>query len=132
VAVTCPSGTTVGGTGTCALTVANAGPASASKVIAAVLLPAALSEVSCTGGCTRHGNVYTWTLASRASSASAKFTITIKVSKTGTAPVLAVAASREPRPQAAEQLRHRADQHQALTASQEPRHGLSRTKTGAA
>jgi large repetitive protein len=100
IAMTCPAGLTVGATGTCTLTVANAGPAPASEVAAAVLLPAALSQVSCTGGCARHGNVYTWTLASLASGASAKFAITVKASKTGTALVLALAASQnaDPKP----------------------------------
>ena len=97
-ALACPTAMTVGGTGTCTLTVANAGPATTTKVIAAVALPAALSQTSCTPGCTRHANVYTWTLASLASRASAAFTITLKASKTGTAPVLAAAASQNPDP----------------------------------
>jgi large repetitive protein len=98
ITMTCPTSLAVGGTGTCALKVANAGPASASKVAAAVLLPAALSEVSCTAGCTRHGNVFTWALASLASGASSSLAITVKASKTGTATVLAVAASQNPDP----------------------------------
>jgi Domain of unknown function DUF11 len=89
---------TVGGTGTCKLTAANAGPASASKVITAVPLPSYLSQVSCTGGCAQHGNVYTWTLGSLASGASSSFSITVKASKTGTALVLALAASPNPDP----------------------------------
>ena len=52
-ALSCPAAMTVGGTGTCTLTVANAGPATASKVVAGILLPSALSEVSCTSGCAR-------------------------------------------------------------------------------
>jgi uncharacterized repeat protein (TIGR01451 family) len=97
-ALACPASMTVGGTGTCTLTIANAGPAAATKVVAAVLLPAALSEVSCTAGCTRHGNVYTWTLPSLASGASSEFAITVKASKKGTALVLAVTASQNPNP----------------------------------
>jgi uncharacterized repeat protein (TIGR01451 family) len=97
-ALSCPASMTVGGTGTCTLTVANAGPATASKVVAAVLLPAALSEVSCTAGCARHGNVFTWTLTSLASGASSKFAITVKASKKGTALVLGVTASQNPNP----------------------------------
>ena len=96
--LTCPASLTVGGTGTCTLTVANAGPATASKVIAAIALPAALSETSCSPGCARHANIYTWTLASLASGTSAKFTITVKASRTGTATVLAAAASQSPDP----------------------------------
>jgi uncharacterized repeat protein (TIGR01451 family) len=98
VVMTCPSAMTVGGTGTCKLTVANAGPASASKVVAAVLLPAALSEVSCTAPCTRHGNVFTWSIGTLASGASSSFSITFKASKAGTVSVLAVAASQNPDP----------------------------------
>ena len=89
---------TVGGTGTCTLTVANAGPATASKVVAGVLLPPALSELSCTSSCARHANVFTWTLASLASGASAKFTITVKASAAGKVLVLAAAASQNPDP----------------------------------
>ena len=96
--LSCPAGLTVGGTGTCTLTVANAGPATASKVTAVVVLPAALSETSCSSGCVRHANVFTWSLASLASGASAKFTITVKASRTGTATVLAAAASANPDP----------------------------------
>ena len=97
-ALSCPASMTMGATGTCTLTVANAGPATASKVIAAIVLPAALSEISCSSGCARHGNVYIWTLTSLASGASAKFSITVKASRTGTATVLAVAASQSPDP----------------------------------
>jgi large repetitive protein len=89
---------TVRGTGTCTLTVANAGPATASKVAAGVGLPAALSEVSCTSGCARHANVFTWSLASLASGASAKFSITVKASVAGKVLVLAAAASQNPDP----------------------------------
>ena len=96
--LTCPASLTVGGTGTCALTVANAGPATATKVVAGIVLPSALSETSCTSGCARHANVFTWTLASLASGASAKFTITVKASRTGTATVLAAAVSANPDP----------------------------------
>ena len=96
--LSCPAGMTVGGTGTCTLTVANAGPATASKVVAGILLPAALSEVSCTSGCARHANAFTWTLASLASGASAKFAITVKASAKGNVLVLAAAASQNPDP----------------------------------
>ena len=97
-ALSCPAAMTVGGTGTCTLTVANAGPAAASKVVAGVLLPAALSKVSCTSSCARHANVFTWSLASLASGASAKFAITVKASAAGKVAVLAAAASQNPDP----------------------------------
>ena len=63
-----------------------------------ILLPAALSEISCTSGCARHANAFTWTLASLASGASAKFAITVKASATGNVLVLAAAASQNPDP----------------------------------
>jgi Domain of unknown function DUF11/Bacterial Ig-like domain (group 3)/Putative Ig domain len=91
--LSCPASLTVGGTGTCTLAVANAGPATASKVIAAVTLPPALSETSCSPGCARHANLYTWTLSSLADGASAKLSIAVKASRTGTATVLAAAVS---------------------------------------
>ena len=97
-ALSCPASMTIGAIGTCTLTVANSGPATASKLAAAVLLPAALSEVSCTSGCVRHGSVFTWTLTSLASGASSKFAIAVKASKTGSALVLGIAASRTPDP----------------------------------
>ena len=96
--LSCPASLTKGGTGTCTLTVANAGPAAASKVAAAIALPAALSETSCSTGCGRHANIYSWTVTSLASGAADKFTITVKASRTGTATVLAAAASQSPDP----------------------------------
>jgi uncharacterized repeat protein (TIGR01451 family) len=97
-ALACPATMTVGGAGTCTMTVANAGPAAASKVVAAVLLPPALSEISCTAGCARHRNVSPWTLASLASGAAAKFGLAVKASPTGKVLVLAAAASQNPDP----------------------------------
>jgi hypothetical protein len=97
-ALACPASMTMGGTGTCTLTVANSGPATASKVAAAVLLPAALSETACTASCARHANVFTWALASLASGASANFAITVQASAAGKAVVLAAAASQNPDP----------------------------------
>jgi YVTN family beta-propeller protein len=98
VALVCPASLTVGGTGTCTLTLANAGPAAAAKIVAALLLPASLSQTACTAGCVRHGNIYTWSLAALASGASAKLSITLKASKAGTGVVLALAVSQDPDP----------------------------------
>jgi uncharacterized repeat protein (TIGR01451 family) len=89
---------TVGDTGTCTLTVANAGPATASKLVALVPLPPALSEVSCTLGCARHANVLTWTLAALASGTSVKFAVTVRASAAGRILILAAAASQNPDP----------------------------------
>jgi uncharacterized repeat protein (TIGR01451 family) len=95
-ALSCPANLTAGGTGTCTLTVANAGPAMASKVVAGVLLPPALSETSCTASCARHANVFTWTTAALASGASAQFSVTVKANAAGKVRVLAVAVSHNP------------------------------------
>jgi len=97
-ALTCPASLTVGSSGTCTLTVSNAGPATATKVVAAVVLPAALSETACSSNCTRYANVFAWTLASLASGKSATFTITVKASAAGKVLVLAAAASQNPDP----------------------------------
>jgi uncharacterized repeat protein (TIGR01451 family) len=97
-ALSCLASMTVAGTGTCTLTVANAGPAAATKVVAGVVLPPALSELSCTSSCTQHANVFTWSLASLASGASAKFAVTLQASATGKVLVLAAAASQNPDP----------------------------------
>ncbi len=97
-ALACPATLSVGGTGTCTLTAANVGPATATKVIAAAALPPALSELSCTSGCARHANVFTWALPSLAAGTTATFRITMQASRTGTALVLAAAASANPDP----------------------------------
>jgi hypothetical protein len=69
VALSCPASQTVGGTGTCTPDRGQPRPPAASKVIAAIALPAALSQVLCSSGCTRLANVDAWTLASLASGA---------------------------------------------------------------
>jgi len=92
--VSCPASMTVGDTGTCTLTAANAGPGTASMVVASVRLPAALSEVSCTADCAQHRNVFTWSLAALASGDSAQFSLTVKANAGGKATVLAAAAGR--------------------------------------
>jgi len=92
-ALSCPSDLTVAGTGTCTLTVANAGPGTASMVEAGLLLPPALSEVSCTSSCAVHRNVFLWTLTALASGASAQFSVTVNAHAAGRVRVLAVAMS---------------------------------------
>ena len=98
-ALSCPATLAAGDTGTCTLTVANAGPAAATKVLAGVLLPSRLSEVSCTSDCARHRNVFTWTLDTLASGASDQFSVTVKANAAGKVTVLAAAASRGCDPQ---------------------------------
>jgi hypothetical protein len=103
-ALSCPSDLTVASTttstttsttdtGTCTLTVANAGPGTASMVEAGLLLPPALSEVSCTSSCAVHHNVFLWTLAALASGSSAQFSVTVKAHAAGRVRVLALATS---------------------------------------
>lgn len=75
---------------------ANAGPATASKVTAAIALPAALSATLCSSGCVRRGNVYTWTLAPLGGGGLAQFSIAVKASRAGIATVVAVAVSQSP------------------------------------
>jgi uncharacterized repeat protein (TIGR01451 family) len=97
-ALACPASVIVGGTGTCTLTVKNAGPATASNLLAAVALPSALSEVSCTQGCTRYGNVLVWAVPALAAGGSAEVAVTVKASKAGTVLLLAAAAAQVPDP----------------------------------
>jgi uncharacterized protein DUF11/putative Ig domain-containing protein len=98
--LSCPASLKAAGTGTCTLTVTNRGPAAASKVIAAVALPASLAETACSSGCARHANVYSWTAASLADGTSATYTVTVKGAAAGKALVLGavVSASQDPDP----------------------------------
>jgi hypothetical protein len=96
--LSCPASLKTGTTSICTLTVANAGPAAANAVAAAVELPAGLSEVSCSTGCVAHRNVFTWSLASLAARASTKFTLTVKAVHAGSSLVLGAAASQSPDP----------------------------------
>jgi uncharacterized repeat protein (TIGR01451 family) len=96
--LSCPPTLAVGNTGTCTLTVTNHGPAAAQNEIAAVALPASLSETSCTGGCAQYGHVYTWQQASLADGASASYTITVQATRPGKALVLGAAVSASPDP----------------------------------
>jgi putative Ig domain-containing protein/uncharacterized protein DUF11 len=96
--LSCPASLKVTGTGSCTLTVTNRGPAAASKVIAAVALPASLAETGCSSGCTRHANVYSWTAPTLADGASATYTVTVKAVAAGRALVLGAAGSASPDP----------------------------------
>jgi uncharacterized repeat protein (TIGR01451 family) len=96
--LSCPASLKVAGTGTCTLTVANRGPASASNVIAAVALPASLTETGCNAGCTRHANVFSWTATTLADGASATYTVTVKAVAAGRALVLGAVVSASPDP----------------------------------
>jgi uncharacterized repeat protein (TIGR01451 family) len=96
--LSCPATLTVGGTGNCAVTVTNNGPATALSVTAAVALPASLTEVSCTSSCARHRNVFTWQQPTLTAGTTVSYTITVRATKTGKALVLAAAVSSSPDP----------------------------------
>jgi uncharacterized repeat protein (TIGR01451 family) len=96
-ALSCPRAITAGHHGTCTLTVANAGPATAANVTASVLLPANLRTVSCAPGCTRDPATATWTLA-LPSGAKGTFTVTVRACAPGRVTVLAEATDPVPDP----------------------------------
>ena len=97
-ALTCPTTLTARTAGTCTLTAANAGPATARRITAAILLPPRIAEVSCTGGCTRHRHAITWTLPALAPGASARLSVTIRAARAGRARLLGIAGARTPDP----------------------------------
>ena len=98
VSLSCPSSLSAGQTGLCTLTVVNHGPSVASKLTAVLTLPANVTEVSCTGGCTRNRSLLTWTAPSLASGGSADYQVTVKAAQPGKALLLGAAASRNPDP----------------------------------
>jgi hypothetical protein len=97
-ALACPAAMTVGSTGTCTLTVANAGPAVATGVAAGLDLPAELSELSCTPGCADVDGLLIWTMPSLAAGASQVFTVRMRATAAGKVTLLAAAASQSPDP----------------------------------
>jgi hypothetical protein len=98
VGLSCPSSLSTGQSGSCTLTVTNHGPSAASKLTAVLTLPGNVTEVSCTGGCTRTRAVLTWTDPSLASGASVSYQVTVKAAQPGRALLLGAAASRNPDP----------------------------------
>ena len=61
---------------------------------------AALTETACSSGCTRHGNILTWTLPSLAAGGTGTGTVAVRAARTGAGLLLAAAVSRtaDPRP----------------------------------
>jgi hypothetical protein len=98
VSLSCPSSLGAGKSGTCTLTVVNHGPSAASKLTAALTLPANVTEVSCTGGCSKSRGLLTWTATSLASGSSVSYQVTVKAAQPGKAILLGAAASRNPDP----------------------------------
>jgi hypothetical protein len=100
-ALSCPKTLTKGTTGTCSLSVINYGPQKAQDPTVSATLNAALSEVSCTGGCAAQGGgMFVWNAASLAAGTSVDYTITVKAAKKGTGLVVmdASASTSDPSP----------------------------------
>jgi hypothetical protein len=98
VSLSCPSSLGAGQDGACTLTVVNFGPAPASIPTAALTLPANVTGVDCTGGCTQTRRLLTWTSPSLAAGASVSYQVTVKAARPGMAQLLGAAASRTPDP----------------------------------
>jgi Putative Ig domain/Domain of unknown function DUF11 len=98
VQLSCARRLTLGATGTCRLTVVNNGPAEASIVVAAVILPDSLAEVACSSGCSRQGGLITWSQSSLANGASMPETVTVRATGPGPALILAAADAANPDP----------------------------------
>lgn len=99
--LSCPPSLGPGQSGPCTLTVANHGPSAASNLTASLTLPANVTEVSCTGGCTPTRSLLTWAAPSLAAGASVSYTVTVKAAKPGTAQLVGTTAAQnvDPHPQ---------------------------------
>ncbi len=96
--LSCPSSLTVGGTGTCTLTVANAGPAQATTVLAGVTVPGTLQVTGCSDGCSQKDGALGWSLGSLAAGQSDSLTVDVTAVRAGTAIVAAADGSVNPDP----------------------------------
>lgn len=95
--LSCPSGLAVDESGTCTLTVTNAGPALAVGVLAGAVASAQLRVTGCSGGCSRIGGVLAWSLGSLPAGQSVALTISVTGQQAGAAVVAAVgSASSDP------------------------------------
>jgi uncharacterized protein DUF11 len=97
-ALSCPAGLTVGASGTCTLTVANNGPALATKVAAGAVVPANLTVTGCSDGCSQLGGALGWSLGSLPAGQSDALTISITATHAGTALVTAADGAATPDP----------------------------------
>jgi hypothetical protein len=95
-ALACPATLTGGHVGTCSLTIANAGPATATRITATTQLPPQLT-ISCTR-CTHHGTTVTLTLAALAPRTSTRTTLAIGALFPGRVTLAITAQAREPDP----------------------------------
>jgi hypothetical protein len=96
--LSCPAGLTVGSSGTCTLTVTNAGPALATSVVAGATVPAQLKVTACSDSCSRLGGLLAWKLGSLPSGQSDTLTISVTATRTGVAIVAAADAAANPDP----------------------------------
>ena len=96
--VSCPPALTVGGAGTCTLTVTNNGPAQAAKVTAGAVVPATLKVTGCSANCWRLGGLLSWSLGSLATGQSDALTISVTATRTGIALIAAADGTANPDP----------------------------------
>ncbi len=97
-ALSCPATVQVRAEGSCTLTVANPGPATARFVTAGITLPFRLWRVSPTRGGLRFGNARIWFLRSLPPGASVAFTVSFRAWRAGPGRVVGFGASRTPDP----------------------------------
>ncbi len=91
--MSCPATLTVGVKKACTLTVTNLGPVAAAAVMAAIELPASLTELSCTAGCTAQANDYVWALDRLTKGMSNKLSVTFRAAAAGHGQFVAVVDS---------------------------------------
>ncbi len=96
--LSCPASLAVGATGTCTVTVANAGPALAENAAAAAVVLAPLTVTGCSSGCIRLGGLVGWSLVPLPAGQADTLTITVKAESKGTAAVAVAAAALNPDP----------------------------------
>jgi hypothetical protein len=97
-ALSCPAGLTVGESGTCTLTVTNAGPALAVSTAAGAAVTGPLTVTGCSDECSRVGGLLGWSLGSLPAGQSVTLTISVTAAKAGTAVVAAADGSANPDP----------------------------------
>lgn len=96
--LSCPAGLTVGESGTCTLTVTNAGPAVAASAAAGAVVTGPLKVTGCSGGCSDLLGLLGWSLGSLPAGQSVTLTIDVTATRAGTAAIAAADASLTPDP----------------------------------
>jgi uncharacterized repeat protein (TIGR01451 family) len=97
-ALSCPASVQVKGIGTCTLTVANAGPATAQFVTVGLTLPHGFTRVSSSAGAMWFGHDAMWSLGTLPSGASVVLTVSFEPRTTGSPALdaLAISANLDP------------------------------------